>query len=164
MMGSAARSRDEGAPLRRVHSHPLAGPASRPTARRRSAPVVLIVDDTRDTRELYGVYFTSCGFRVVTADDGESAVRVASEQRPDVVIMDLAMPRLDGIVATQRIKQDRRTRRARIIILTGYPFKAIERGALESGADKFLTKPCLPEDLEHHVRDLLKPPSTPRKP
>jgi two-component system, cell cycle response regulator DivK len=95
----------------------------------------------------------------VTANDGENAVRVALDQRPHVIVMDLSMPRLDGIDATRRIKRDRRARRGRVIILTGYPYKAIERGALESGADMFLTKPCLPEDLERHVRDLLKPPT-----
>ena len=159
MRATAARARDEGEPLRRRTSvRPLPLRAPRRATQKRSAPVVLIADDTRDTRELYGVYFTSRGFRVVTADDGESAVRIARDERPKVIVMDLAMPRLDGIVATQRIKQDRRLRRTRVIILTGHPYKAIERGALEAGADKFLTKPCLPEDLERHVRELLKPP------
>lgn len=154
MRGSAARSRADDDPPRRPNVS-LSRRLPRPSARQRGAPVVLIADDTRDTRELYGVYFTSRGFRVLTANDGESAVRITLDERPHVVVMDLAMPRLDGIAATQRIKQDRRSRRTPVIILTGYPYKAIERGALEAGADAFLTKPCLPEDLEGHVRRLL---------
>jgi two-component system, cell cycle response regulator DivK len=146
-------------PLRRRHVISLISLRARPSARRRGAPVVLIADDTRDTRELYGMYFASRGFDVLTADDGESAVQITRDRRPHVVVMDLAMPRVNGIVATQWIKQDRRTRRTRVIILTGYPYRAIEQGALESGADMFLTKPCLPEDLERHVREVLKPPA-----
>jgi CheY-like chemotaxis protein len=157
LSGAASSDARNVTPLRRARVISLVSPRTRPSARRRGQPVVLIADDTRDTRELYGMYFASRGFHVLTADDGESAVRVALDQRPHVIVMDLAMPRLDGIIATQRIKQDRRTRRTRVIILTGYPYKAIERGALESGADMFLTKPCLPEDLERHVRVLLKP-------
>jgi CheY-like chemotaxis protein len=69
--------------------------------------------------------------------------------------MDLAMPRLNGISAVHRLKQDARTRDIPVIILTGYAFRAIQQGALEAGADVFLTKPCLPEDLERHVQSLL---------
>jgi two-component system cell cycle response regulator DivK len=117
----------------------------------------MIADDTTDTRELYAMYFRTRGFSVVTAQDGEAAVAGARTHRPDVIVMDLAMPRLDGIAATERVKADVRTRRTRIIILTGYPYRAIEQGALEAGADMFLIKPCLPEDLERHVNELRRP-------
>jgi len=69
--------------------------------------------------------------------------------------MDLTMPHLDGITAMQRIRKHPRTRNTPVILLTGHPQKAIERGALEAGVDVFLTKPCLPEDLETHVRRLV---------
>ena len=65
------------------------------------------------------------------------------------------MPRVDGIAATKRLKQDLRTRHIPIIILTAYPHKAIRQGAQEAGADAFLTKPCLPEGLEQQIRKLL---------
>jgi len=114
------------------------------------------VDDTADVREMYGDYLTAHGFRVSTAPDGERGIARATHQRPDVIVMDLSMPKIDGITAIKYLKSDPRTRDVPVILLTGYPFKAIEQGALEAGADVFLTKPCLPEDLEAHVERLVR--------
>jgi CheY-like chemotaxis protein len=105
---------------------------------------------------MYALYLKHCGFSTYTSPDGSAAIEMALEYRPDVVVMDLAMPYVDGITALRRLKMHPRTRRIPVILLTGYPSKAIEQGAIESGAEVFLTKPCLPEDLERHVRDLLK--------
>ena len=116
---------------------------------------ILIVDDTMDTRELYALYFRSTGFTVLTAHDGSSGVSLARDKRPDDIVMDLSMPGLDGIAATRQLKSDDRTRRTPVIILTGYPMRAIQNGALAAGADAFLTKPCLPEELEKHVQRFL---------
>lgn len=142
---------------RRISRPPI--PASLPAPRvardLRRAGLVLIVDDSLHTRELYNEYLTFRGFGVLTAPDGESGLALALTTKPDVVVMDLAMPGLNGITATHRLKQHPRTRRIPIIVLTGYAFRAIQQGALEAGADVFLTKPCLPEDLERTVRDLL---------
>jgi CheY-like chemotaxis protein len=121
----------------------------------RGAGLVLIVDDSLHTRELYSEYLSHCGLSVRTAPDAEAGLALAQALRPDVIVMDLAMPGLDGITATYRLKRDPRTRRIPVIVLTGYSFRAIERGALEAGADVFLTKPCLPEDLEGRIRALL---------
>jgi two-component system cell cycle response regulator DivK len=124
-------------------------------AAQRSPAGVLIVDDTPDVREMYGEYLTARGFRVATARDGEAGIATATQSRPDVIVMDLSMPRISGITAIRRLKADARTRDVPVILLTGYPYKAIEEGALEAGADAFMTKPCLPEDLERQVRWLL---------
>jgi CheY-like chemotaxis protein len=121
----------------------------------RSTSLVLLVDDSLHTRELYSEYLTHTGLGVRTAPDAESGLALAQTLRPDVIVMDLAMPGLDGITATYRLKRDPRTRRIPVIVLTGYSFRAIERGALEAGADVFLTKPCLPEDLESRIRSLI---------
>jgi two-component system, cell cycle response regulator DivK len=107
------------------------------------------------TRELYMEYLTFRGLGVVAAAEAESGLALAQTVRPDVIVMDIAMPGLNGITATHRLKQHPRTRGIPVIILTGYAFRAIEQGALEAGADVFLTKPCLPEDLELRIRDLL---------
>ena len=124
----------------------------RSTAKRpRRSLVMLIAEDVSDTRELYAEYFEHRGYRVVTALDGESAVQAALDHAPDVIVMDLAMPQIDGITAIQRIKTRARALRSRVILLTGYPKKEIERRAHEAGADLFLTKPCLPDELERHV-------------
>jgi CheY-like chemotaxis protein len=115
--------------------------------------VILIADDTTDSRDLYAEYFETRGFSVVTARDGAGAVQAALEHVPEVIVMDLAMPQIDGITAIQRIKADARMQQTRVIVLTGYHF-AVERSALEAGADLFLRKPCLPERLELHVNAL----------
>ena len=120
----------------------------------RRPPVILIADDTTDTREVYADYFGSRGFTVVTAHDGTRAVRAALEHVPDVMVMDVAMPQIDGITAIRRIRADPRTLRSRVIVLTGYPRADVERGAFDAGADMFLTKPCLPEVLERYVNRL----------
>ena len=115
--------------------------------------MILIADDTTDSRDLYAEYFETRGFSVVTARDGVHAVQVALEHVPEVIVMDLAMPQIDGLTAIQRIKADARLQQTRVIVLTGYHF-ALERSALEAGADLFLRKPCLPERLELHVNAL----------
>ena len=120
-----------------------------------SSPGVLIVDDTPDVREMYGEYLTAHGFRVSTAPNGEMGIASATQRRPDCIVMDLSMPKVDGVTAIKHLKADPRTRDVPVILLTGYPYKAIEQGALEAGADAFLTKPCLPEDLESHVQRLI---------
>ena len=115
--------------------------------------MILIADDTTDSRDLYAEYFETRGFSVVTARDGVDAVQAALEHVPEVIVMDLAMPQIDGITAIQRIKADARMQQTRVIILSGYHF-AVEKSALEAGADLFLRKPCLPERLELHVNAL----------
>jgi two-component system, cell cycle response regulator DivK len=161
----AAARHDEDEP--RPHPRPSsqvqdAAPAPRRSARARGAGLVLIVDDNADTRELYALYLQSRGFSAVTAQDGEAGIEIAFRHQPDLIVMDLSMPRLDGVTATQRLKEDSRTGQIPVVILTGYPLAAIPQGALNAGADALLTKPCLPEDLERHVRQLVErrgPPS-----
>jgi len=118
--------------------------------------IMLVADDVLDTRELYAMYFTARGFRVLTSIDGQSTIETALAHRLDVIILDRAMPKLDGISVTRLLKSDPRTQGIPIIILTAYPHESIEGDALEAGADIFLTKPCLPEYLETCVRELLK--------
>jgi two-component system cell cycle response regulator DivK len=129
--------------------------SARPSRVQRGAGLVLIVDDSMPTRELYTEYLTFRGLGVVAAAEAESGMALAHTLKPDVIVMDLAMPGLNGITATHRLKQHPRTRRIPVIVLTGYAFRAIEQGALEAGADVFLTKPCLPEELEVKIRSLL---------
>ena len=89
----------------------------RSTAKRpRRSLVMLIAEDVSDTRELYAEYFEHRGYRVVTALDGESAVQAALDHAPDVIVMDLAMPQIDGITAIQRIKTRARALRSRVIL------------------------------------------------
>ena len=148
-------------PHRLPERFPLAWPtAYKPWRARRGRGLVLIVDDSLHTRELYTEYLSFRGLAVVSAPEAESGIRLAETLRPDVIVMDIAMPGLNGITATHRLRLNPRTRRIPVIVLTGYAFRAIEHGALEAGADAFLTKPCLPEDLELKIRALLRPSAT----
>jgi two-component system, cell cycle response regulator DivK len=155
---AAARSRDDDPrriwPARRLTPQPERGDAAPPRSRR--AGVVLIVDDSPDARELYATYLDHAGFSVRAVADGEAALAAAVEMQPDVIVMDRSMPHLDGITATRRLRMLPRIRTVPVILLTGYPSKMSERAALEAGVDVFLTKPCLPEDLEAHVRRVME--------
>jgi len=138
---------------------PLSSPAepearAKPAAGRRGAGLVLIVDDSQIAREMYSEYLAHRGFWAVTAPDGEASIPLAHNLKPDVIVMDLAMPRLDGVSAIRRLRQSALTRRIPVILLTGHAVQAIQQGALEAGVDVFLTKPCLPEDLEGHIQRL----------
>jgi CheY-like chemotaxis protein len=130
--------------------------ASRSRPRRRSR--VLIVDDSRDTCEIYAAYLGHFGFSTLTAHDGSNAVAMAINLKPDVIVMDVSMPNVDGITAIRWLKSHPRTRAIPVILLTGYPADAIEQGGIEAGAAAFLTKPCPPPELEVHVRRLIDRP------
>jgi len=159
MTESASAGSPDGDP-RRIWRAGFWGPQperrTTPQPRSRRAGLVLIVDDSHDARELYAMYFDHVGYSVRAVADGQAAIDAAVEMQPDVIVMDLSMPQVDGITATERLRQHPRTRDVPVILLTGFPQKAIERGALEAGVDVFLTKPCLPEDLESHVRRLME--------
>jgi two-component system, cell cycle response regulator DivK len=116
---------------------------------------VLIVDDNPDARDMYAMYFRKLGYEALVAHDGVTGIALATDLRPDVIVMDLAMPGMSGISATHHLKGNPRTRSIKVILLTGHGARAIQEGALEMGVDVFLTKPCLPEDLEGHVRRLI---------
>jgi two-component system, cell cycle response regulator DivK len=121
------------------------------------AATVLIADDSLDTRDMYRLYFKHEGYRTYTAVDGDAAVHIARTVLPDVIVMDLAMPFVDGLTAVRRLRREPMIRTTPVILLTGYPSKDVQRGAMEAGVNVFLTKPCLPEHLEHRVRELIKP-------
>jgi CheY-like chemotaxis protein len=130
------------------------------------APLVLVVDDVAHGREIFAEYLEFRGFRVATAADGQEAIDRAFELRPDVILMDLSLPRVDGWEATRRLKQDERTAAIPIIALTAHALAAAHDKAKEVGCDAVVTKPCLPRDLEQEVRRQLearaKPESEPQ--
>src|SRR4029450_3648975 len=104
--------------------------------------VVLIADDSPDAREVYATSLSYAGLGVYTAPDGEAAVTIAMQVRPDIIVMDLSIPKLDGIAATRRLKEPPHTRHIPVIMLTGFALGTVEQDALQAGVDVFLTKPC----------------------
>ena len=127
---------------------------ARPQERRRHAPLVLLVDDLEDQRELYREYLEFVGFRVEVARDGFDAIERAQELRPDVVVMDLAMPGLDGFETTQRLKLLETTRAIPVIALTAHELP--REWAISAGCAAYLRKPCEPYDLALEVTSALR--------
>jgi len=121
----------------------------------RDRQLVLVVEDYQDAREMYAAYLQFSGFDVAEAGNGIEAVEKATELLPDIVLMDLALPRMDGWEATRRLKADPRTRHIPIVALTGHALAGHAEGAREAGCDSFVTKPCLPDALVAEIRRLL---------
>ena len=123
-------------------------------------PCVLLVDDYPDAREMYSEYLQYSGFDVIEAGNGIEALQHAIEREPDINLMDLSLPVMDGWEATRRLKADRRTARIPVVALTGHALAGISEGARRAGCDAFVTKPCLPEDLVKEIRKVLEQPSS----
>jgi two-component system, cell cycle response regulator DivK len=118
--------------------------------------LVLLVDDYADNRDIYVQFLTYSGLRVEEAENGHQALDKAFALHPDVIVMDLSLPGLDGWEATRRLKDDPRTRDIPVIALTGHALAGHSKGALDAGCDVFITKPCLPERLLDEIRAILE--------
>ena len=123
----------------------------------KSAPLVLVVDDFDDAREMYTESLEFAGYRVESARNGVEALDRAFAQPPDVILMDLSLPVMDGWEATKRLKADVRTQRIPIVALTGHALAGHAEGAKQAGCDAFVTKPCLPEALVGEIKRILTP-------
>jgi CheY-like chemotaxis protein len=123
-------------------------------------PRVLLVDDYPDAREMYSEYLQFSGFDVVEAANGIEALQSALERTPDIILMDLSLPVMDGWEATRRLKADDRTASIPVVALTGHALAGISEGAKRAGCDAFVTKPCLPEDLVKEIRKVLEQSSS----
>ena len=141
---------DFGAPRRRRARR--AAPATRIES---PPPLVLIAEDNRDQQDLYATYFQWRGFRVQLVGDGECAVQSAIASPPDVVVMDLSMPILDGWDATRRLKAHPRTSHIPIVACTAHAFGPSVERALIAGCDAYVVKPCLPQDLFKEISRVL---------
>jgi two-component system OmpR family response regulator len=117
-------------------------------------PVVLLVDDSQDERDMYTQQLEATGYAVQVADNGEAALQRVAAGVPDVVVMDLVMPVLDGWEAIRRLKQTHPA--VPVIVLSGHTGGDGGKRAKEAGGDVLLTKPFGPEALELAVRVVLK--------
>lgn len=121
----------------------------------KEAPLILVVDDFEDGREMYASYLRFSGYRVDEAADGNEALEKAFTLRPDIILMDLSLPGIDGWQATRELKRDERTANIPIVALTGHALEAHSRSAKEAGCDAFIVKPCMPMDLLNEIRRIL---------
>jgi len=113
---------------------------------------VLVVDDYDDAREMYAESLLVSGFRVAEAADGAQAVELARSLSPDVILMDLSLPGVDGWEATRQLKADARTQHIPVVALTGHALSSAIDAAREAGCDRFVVKPALPEVVIDEVR------------
>src|SRR5262245_37647676 len=118
-------------------------------------PLVLVVEDYQDAREMYAAYLQFSGYRVAEAANGLEALEKTRELMPDIILMDLALPKMDGWEATRRLKADETTRHIPIVALTGHALAGHAEGARQAGCDAFVTKPCLPDALVTEIERML---------
>src|SRR4051794_15758408 len=116
----------------------------------RIAPLVLVVEDHQDTRELYNFVLTAHHYQVVEVDDGEIAVGLVEQLSPDVILMGTHLPTLDGLGAAERIRASGR-KDVPIIFISGNADPALKLAALNAGGDDYLLKPISLVDLEAAV-------------
>ena len=129
----------------------------------RERPLILIVEDHSELRQLYAQELVLSGFDVIEAGNGADAIAHTSERFPDVVLMDLSLPIVDGWEATRRLKIDSRTAHIPIVALTAHDGAGELQRATRAGCDWFVPKPCQPHDLIEEVRRVLAGPLGPQR-
>jgi DNA-binding response OmpR family regulator len=121
----------------------------------RAQPVVLAADDDEDILELIVFRLERSGYTVLQARDGAEALELARRSRPDLAVLDVMMPKMDGVELTRRLREDDSTRRMPIILLTAKTQEAdVERG-FDAGADDYIRKPFSPQELRARVQAIL---------
>lgn len=121
-----------------------------------SRQTVLVIEDERDILDLVQFNLEQAGFRVIAAEDGLAGLAAAGRERPDLVILDLMLPGLDGKEVCRRIRQDEKTRTLPVIMLTALDSEVDRIIGFEIGADDYLTKPFSPRELVLRVKAILR--------
>lgn len=127
---------------------------------RTASQTILVVDDVSDNRILVSLSLQDMGYRVVTACDGEEAISIAQTARPDLILMDIAMPQLDGLGATRRIRDLADFQDLPIVALTAFDTSGFRKAAFDAGFDGYLTKPIDFERLRTLIDRLLSDHTT----
>jgi two-component system, cell cycle response regulator DivK len=122
-----------------------------------STPRIMVVEDYDDTRLLLKQALEGFGFSVLEASNGQEAVDLAGREHPDLILMDLDLPILDGIAATQQIRQQAELEKVPIVAVTAYPMSYTHVKAFAKGCDEYMRKPIDISDLESVVRRYLSP-------
>ncbi len=119
------------------------------------AHTVLVVDDMSDNLILISLSLQDMGYRVVTASNGEDALNVAKLARPDLILMDIAMPHQDGLAATRRIREEAELKDVPVVALTAFDTDGFRQAAFDAGFNGYLTKPIDFERLKKLMHMLL---------
>jgi DNA-binding response OmpR family regulator len=133
----------------------MSEPAQSGSTADREQPVVLAADDDQDILELVTFRLERSGYTVVQAHDGEEALNLAQETRPDLALLDVMMPKLDGFEVTRRLRASEATSRMPIILLTARAQDADVQEGFDAGADDYIRKPFSPQELRARVQSIL---------
>ena len=124
------------------------------TTNRDTRPTILLVEDFDDTRLMMKLWLSRSGYRVIEAENGEEAVARAESENPDLIIMDVMMPGLNGLDATRRIRQYRALRDTPIVAVSAYGGDEYRAIALEAGCTEYVSTPFEPEQLRKLIKKL----------
>jgi two-component system, cell cycle response regulator DivK len=113
---------------------------------------ILVVEDQEDNRQILRDLLSSGGYDMIEAENGEDAVTSAAANRPDLILMDIQLPILDGYEATRRIKSDPQLKSIPIIVVTSYALSGDEEKARRAGCDDYVAKPYSPRQLLAKIR------------
>jgi two-component system cell cycle response regulator DivK len=116
---------------------------------------ILVVEDQEDNRQILRVLLSSAGYDMAEAADGEAALASAKAEPPDLILMDIQLPVLDGYEATRRIKSDPDLKGIPVIVVTSYALSGDESRAYAAGCDAYVTKPYSPLDLLTKIKEYL---------
>jgi two-component system cell cycle response regulator DivK len=116
---------------------------------------ILIVEDQADNRRILHDLLSTAGYDIIIAENGQEALEIVPRERPDLILMDIQLPILDGYEATRRIKADPILRAIPIIVITSYALSGDESKAKAAGCDAYVAKPFSPRALLAKVREFL---------
>jgi two-component system cell cycle response regulator DivK len=117
---------------------------------------ILVVEDQEDNRRILRDLLASAGYETLEAENGEEGIAAAAAERPDLILMDIQLPLLDGYEATRRIKADPELRGIPVIVVTSYALSGDEAKARAAGCDAYVTKPYSPRQLLTKIREYLQ--------
>ena len=116
---------------------------------------ILVIEDTEDNRQIIRDLLSSVGYELIEATDGVSGVALAQKERPDLILMDIQLPEIDGYEATRRIRAIPELAKVPIIAVTSYALSGDEAKTREAGCDGYVAKPFSPRQLLAKVREFL---------
>jgi len=117
---------------------------------------ILVVEDQADNRKILRDLLTNSGFRVIEAVNGREGIQLAQSSQPDLILMDIQLPGIDGYEATRKIKDDNNLKDIPIIVVTSYALSGDEKKAYEAGCDAYVAKPYSPREMLARVREYLE--------
>jgi two-component system, cell cycle response regulator DivK len=124
---------------------------------------ILVVEDQLDNRQILRDLLTSAGFEVIEAEDGEAGFAAAAAHKPDLILMDVQLPGIDGYEATRRLKADPALHAIPVVVVTSYALAGDDDKARAAGCDAYISKPYSPRQLLAKVREYLSRPVPTRR-